>query len=338
MTAPRPIGPENLAEHGSPVLVREDVWMLPIALVNAQPAYTICYVIRDSHGDLHVIDPGMESEGNWAFLEASLDSLGGAHRVASVVATHIHPDHLGMAKRLRDHSGAPIAISRRESEALDLLFGDGWPRITRREALLDEWGVPSAARASLDVPDIHVRSLSEVHADVSLDDGDVLDIPGRTMSVMATPGHTAGSVCIIDSDERLVFAGDTLTPRIFPGFGIGGPSTTNAFAEFLESLDKLAALDDHEACPGHEYRFAGIARRSRAIADHHVRRSTEVATVLATAGQDEAAHASTVWTVAQQLSWKSGFAALSGGRLRSALVQTSTLIDYISAGRAPSNS
>lgn len=41
-------------------------------------------------------------------------------------------------------------------------------------------------------------------------DGEKVDLGGRTLEVMATPGHTAGSVCFLDRDRRILFAGDTL--------------------------------------------------------------------------------------------------------------------------------
>lgn len=44
-----------------------------------------------------------------------------------------------------------------------------------------------------------------------LSEGDVFDIGGRSLKVLSTPGHTAGSVCLLDEENRILFAGDTVS-------------------------------------------------------------------------------------------------------------------------------
>jgi glyoxylase-like metal-dependent hydrolase (beta-lactamase superfamily II) len=44
----------------------------------------------------------------------------------------------------------------------------------------------------------------------TLDEGDVLDLGGRTLTVMHTPGHTPDSICLLDEDNRILFSGDTV--------------------------------------------------------------------------------------------------------------------------------
>ena len=82
-----------------------------------------------------------------------------------------------------------------------------------------------------------------------LDDGAVVDVGALALHVLATPGHTPGSVCFRLAGSPLLFAGDTLFP--------GGPGATGGdprrFAAILDSLEnQLFRLDpDTVVLPGH---------------------------------------------------------------------------------------
>lgn len=85
-----------------------------------------------------------------------------------------------------------------------------------------------------------------IKADFDLNDGDVLDLAGRDIHVVHTPGHTPGSVCL--RFDRRAIVGDTL----FPG-GPGRSETPEALAHTLASLhDKVFVWpDDTVFYPGH---------------------------------------------------------------------------------------
>jgi glyoxylase-like metal-dependent hydrolase (beta-lactamase superfamily II) len=79
-----------------------------------------------------------------------------------------------------------------------------------------------------------------------LGEGDELRVGNVSVRVMHTPGHTAGSVCLVV--ELFLFSGDTLFP--------GGPGNTDGdptrFAQVMTSLGRLFALpDETRVCPGH---------------------------------------------------------------------------------------
>lgn len=74
---------------------------------------------------------------------------------------------------------------------------------------------------------------------ISLTDGDIFDLGGRTISVIAIPGHTLGSVALLDNENRMLFSGDSVqTEHIFM-FGIH-----RAPEVFAESLAKLMTYTD----------------------------------------------------------------------------------------------
>jgi glyoxylase-like metal-dependent hydrolase (beta-lactamase superfamily II) len=180
------------------------------------------------------------------------------------------------------------------------------------------WGVPPERR-----PELATVVSAPVAGDLPqpdglLADGDLLDIPGRRIRVLWTPGHTPGSVCLHDEGAGLVFTGDHVLPTVNSGLGLGGPTPTNPIADYLAALDRVAAIDGL-ALPGHEHPFAGLADRCAILAEHHLRRSREVA-----------AHpGGTVWEVAKDLTWTGGWESLHGFTLLSALSQTALHRDYL---------
>ena len=87
----------------------------------------------------------------------------------------------------------------------------------------------------------------------------------------------------------------------------------------------MSGYPDHEVLPGHGYRFQGVADRCSETAGHHLRRSREVAAVLA-----NAPHSST-WEIAAGLTWSVGWPNLVDFLLFSALAQTEMHRDYLTS-------
>jgi glyoxylase-like metal-dependent hydrolase (beta-lactamase superfamily II) len=86
--------------------------------------------------------------------------------------------------------------------------------------------------------------------DLLLEDESVLEVGRVRVRVLATPGHTPGSLCFLVEDKPLLFSGDTLFP--------GGPGATNTptgdFATIIESIDRRlfrALAPETLVLPGH---------------------------------------------------------------------------------------
>ncbi|GAB3581794.1 MBL fold metallo-hydrolase [Leifsonia lichenia] len=286
--------------------------------------YSLCYLVEDASRRIHVVDPGTAGAGSLAVLSGALRDIGhGMHTVASIVVTHLHPDHLGLAFELSAASGAPILLHERERDALLA------PRAAAPDpaARLDGWGVPedrrpelfeAAARPAVSaaVPDGAAERI------VSVADGDLLAIPGRSIRVLGTPGHTAGHMCLDDEDNGMFFTGDHVLPTVNPGIGLGSGFTRNPIADYLESLERVAALGGRTVAPGHEWVFSALAERCGELSRHHLRRTREVVARL------EAGDEPTVWQIARTLTWTGGWEGLGGFTLLSALAQTALHAEF----------
>jgi len=95
-------------------------------LILPNPAYAALryvnvYLVRGSNGYL-LIDTGWD-DGGFASLQRQLTKIGIDFKdIAQIVVTHTHPDHYGLANRLKQLSGAKLACHYLETEAIKLAF------------------------------------------------------------------------------------------------------------------------------------------------------------------------------------------------------------------------
>ena len=304
----------DAGELPAAVELADGLWALALPLPVGPPDYTLVYVFTDARGHAHLLDTGWDLPGSLELLATGLRSIGLAlDRVESVTATHLHSDHLGLAERIRAASGARVQVHEAEQRGLDEFAARG-----ATVPDLAAWGVPPELHEGIAAIVGRTRPL-ELTADVLLVDGQLLDIPGREVRVLHTPGHTAGSISLVEGGT--VFTGDLLLPTIFPGVGLGGDSD-DPLADYLRSLDRVEALGDPLVAPGHGYVFRGLGERVAASRAHQVGRTDEVAAILS------ADPAATVWEVASRVTWTGGWESLRGFHQASALSQTAMRMRY----------
>jgi glyoxylase-like metal-dependent hydrolase (beta-lactamase superfamily II) len=302
--------------------VTPGVWSVPVTIPDNPLRYTLCYLLLADAGVV-VVDPGWDTDRGWADLQRGLAAADvSVDRITGIVVTHVHPDHHGLSQRLSEASGAWIAMHRAELPYLPSRIGEVIGGAEGFRSWLVRSGVPSDTEIFGDDEDFR-RMFSMAEPDRLLDDGDDLDLPGRRVKVVWTPGHTPGHICLHDADYDLLLTGDHLLPRISPNVGltpVSGDSPLNSYLESLRAMHRFAAA---EALPAHEYRFRGIAERADALIEHHDARAREVLDIVAAAGQP------TIWEVTQNLTWSRPWDQITGYMRRAALAEAEAHIEYL---------
>lgn len=177
-----------------------------------------CSVIGDeTTHEAMVVDPGDDISRIVALLEKH------ALTVKQIVITHAHIDHVGGAMKLRALTGAPILLNENDYALL---------RMLDKQATWLGMAPPDA-----------------VEIDQNLAQGDSLQTGSLVATVLHTPGHTEGSICLYFPAEKKLIAGDTLFAGSIGRTDLPGGS----FEKILGSLKgKLLELPDETlVVPGH---------------------------------------------------------------------------------------
>jgi len=188
----------------------------------------------DAGGELALIDAGFKGKETLIFQRVR--HLGySPSRIAAIIVTHHHPDHIGGLAGLVKATEARVV-----AHAADAPFIDG--RLSQPGPSRPRW-LRRAAQ-----PFNSLLATHPVKVDIEVADGDELPLVGG-IRILHAPGHTPGSICIFLKKDGVVFTGDLLAQR----FGLKWPSIpfTHDVVQLKHSVKKLAGHEFKAACFGH---------------------------------------------------------------------------------------
>ena len=297
--------------------VRPGLWSIPVPIPNNPLRYVLVYAFELDNG-LAIVDAGWNTDDAWSALNAGLVEAGGSiSDVQSVLVTHIHPDHYGLAGRVRDESGAWIGLHPDDAAMLQGRYVDVDELLGKMHDLLEFAGVPETTLPDLNMASMMIRDqVAMAEPDVFFEDGKEVDVPGWDLRTVWTPGHSPGHVCFYSEQHRLLLSGDHVLPRITPNIGVHTQQIPNPLGDFLESLLKVQNLDVEEVLPAHEYRFSGLKGRLDEIIVHHAERLAEIELLLTkNPGM-------TAWDMAVNLKWSRPWEQIQQFMQRAAVGET----------------
>jgi glyoxylase-like metal-dependent hydrolase (beta-lactamase superfamily II) len=152
-------------------------------------------------------------------------------------------------------------------------------------------GVPAA---EAEVLSNSQRSLSDwvspAEPAVQLDGAEMLEMGRRHLRVEWTPGHSPGHICLYESSEKLLFAGDHMLPELSPNIGLQPQSTPDPLHEYLDGLRRMAAYEPRLILPAHGRPFTDAAGRVSILAAHHARRLEQIVEIVSTSTDSKREH------------------------------------------------
>lgn len=296
--------------------LRPGLWTVPVPLPNSSLRYVFVYLFETDRG-AYLVDAGWNTDEAFDALEAGIGRAGYAMSdVRGVMVTHIHPDHYGLAGRVKEASGAWVSLHPSDAALIHLRYETPDELMERMRVMLDAWGAPGDEADELISAAMPVRPFVDaVTPDVLLEDGDRPDVPGWDLTAIWTPGHSPGHLCFWDARDQLLLSGDHVLPRITPNIPFHAQSAANPLSDFLRSLDKVGRYDAVEVLPAHEYRFVDLQGRLTELREHHRERFDEICVALE--------HGSaTAWELASQLRWSRPWDQITGFMRRAAVAET----------------
>jgi glyoxylase-like metal-dependent hydrolase (beta-lactamase superfamily II) len=274
------------------------VWSVPVPIPGNPLGYTLVYAVESPAGPV-LVDAGWNHQDAWLALRDGLATVGiDVRTVRGVVVTHHHPDHAGLAGRVREESGGWIAMHEADVALVRLIRGMAGDLHRNFQA-----DMMRRAGAGADADAVASSSRPDPPAlpDLELRDGDLIDLPGRRLRTVWTPGHTPGHVCLHLEDAGRLFTGDHVLPGITPHIGLYpyDRDDVDPLGDFLGSLDRVADLGDLDALPAHEWTFPDAAARAAEIRVHHEEKLERLLDQITALSPD----ALTIWDVAEQMVW-----------------------------------
>jgi len=279
--------------------LRTDLWSIPVPIPDSPLRYVSVYALAVP-GGLGLIDAGWNSEVSWSALTSGLSDVGAAvSDVRGVLVTHRHPDHLGLAGRVRAESGAWVAMHPADVRQVAAANLRGGVAATRAETdfLVGLGADRQDAEADVGSPEEMEQFLDMAVADRLLEHGDLVDFSGWRLRAVHTPGHTPGHLCLHEERTGLFFSGDHVLPRISPNISTGAAGEADPLRSYVQSLHAVRDLAPTEVLPAHEWRFTGLAERVDQLLAHHEERLSELL------GAVRAHPGRTPWDLAAHLSW-----------------------------------
>lgn len=247
----------------------------------SKPSIINVFLIDCGDGEWALVDTGVALEESRSAFDGALASKGiDPSAVTTLLGTHHHPDHFGASAAFRDRGGQQVFLHPLEIDRMERsLAATGKEMIVhgRRHGMPIPDEVENGPRPS----DIWAGTYDPTHEiDHELEDGEVLEIGRRRLQVVWTPGHTPGHCCFLDLDDRTLFVGDHLLPKITPHVGVFSTGPQNPLGDFLASQEKVAGLDADVVCPAHGPVYSTHRHRAQQIIAHHEHRLREMLDVI----------------------------------------------------------
>jgi glyoxylase-like metal-dependent hydrolase (beta-lactamase superfamily II) len=233
------------------------------------------WIIADE-GGWAIVDTGLRSAQTMEAWQTVFATIMGNAPVTRVLATHMHPDHCGMAGWIAERFGARLWMSRLEylscrlmaadtgrgapGEAINFYHAAGWNEqaIERYKEKFGSFGemiypMPAAFRR--------------------LTDGETFLLGGHQWSVVIGKGHSPEHACLYCAELRLLISGDQVLPRITSNVSVYPiEPEEDPLNDWLVSLNALKdrVPDDVLVLPAHNSPFKGLhARIDQLVSGHH---------------------------------------------------------------------
>ncbi|GAA3941090.1 MBL fold metallo-hydrolase [Actinomadura viridis] len=304
-------------EVPAPLLVTDGVWAVPVPL-HGSPLRFITVFLVETSGGLVLIDAGYDHRSCWESFTGSVAGIGhDLGDVRLVLLTHNHPDHVGLAGRVRAASGARVVMGREDDFAHQHRVRGGFLAQLRRA--LERTGAPPGV-----VDDMHAAGAgaARLTEDLRVDlapEGDSEHVLGDvTFLGLHTPGHTYGHTVYVDTSRGVVFTGDTMMAEGPTQLAVPSLPGDDPAGDLLASLDRLRALDVEIACPAHQFPYRDVAARAGELAAFHRAELDAVERLLRTRRS--------AWEIAPHLTWARPWEELGAGSRRFALMHTLSLV------------
>ncbi|XP_048045114.1 metallo-beta-lactamase domain-containing protein 2 isoform X1 [Megalobrama amblycephala] len=211
------------------------------------------WLIRGSHQDV-VIDTGLglRSLPEYIHSKGLLGDDSKRKNPLLAIGTHVHFDHSGGL-----HQFQQVGVHKAEVDAL--ANGDNFETVT----WLSDREIVEDPAPGWRARQYRVKAVTPTHI---LQEGDVINLGDRQLTVLHMPGHSRGSICLHDKENKMLFSGDV----VYDGSMIDWLPYSR-ISDYIRSCERLVEMVDKEeidlVMPGH-YNTFGSKRLHRLASNY----------------------------------------------------------------------
>jgi glyoxylase-like metal-dependent hydrolase (beta-lactamase superfamily II)/8-oxo-dGTP pyrophosphatase MutT (NUDIX family) len=280
--APERLGPLCAALAAGqlhPIFFSPEVQLIPLHTEALPPtSYTNAYLV--GQGPAYLLDPGaFEADEQQRLFDLLDGRIQSGLRLAAVVLTHHHRDHVSAAPACAERYGVPVCAHPHTAEKLR----------------------------------------GRVHVTRTLDEGDLLDLGTRPdsgspwhLEVLHTPGHAAGHLAFFEPHYRLLFAGDLIST--LSSVVIAPPE--GDLTAYLASVRRLEGFDCRLLLPGHGSASTRPRETLRECLAHRAKREQQFLGALGAAPRTVAEMAAELYRGVPEGLWRMAELQLLAGLLK----------------------
>jgi glyoxylase-like metal-dependent hydrolase (beta-lactamase superfamily II) len=271
---------------------------LPMTMLGSTLGHVNSYLIQGDNGYL-LVDTTVNNDESFDSLLKQLAEIGADIRdISQIMVTHLHPDHYGMAGRIKQLSGATFILNELEKEFIESRYINMDKLLEQTADWLNINGAPPDDLADMRDATLELkRYVVPTYPDFTLHGGETIATGMFTFQALWTPGHTSGHTCLYEAEKNILISGDHILPTITPNVSKHPQAIDNPLGKYLDSLDELKKLGIELVLPGHENPFSPLNPRIDELIQHHEERMDEI--LLALKSKPE-----TAYQVARQITWK----------------------------------
>lgn len=232
------------------------------------------YLLEDTDG-WWVIDTGIAIDPTQALWEGVFANSLQGKPIKAVLATHYHPDHVGMAGWLCERWQCPFYITNGEyftglsfSRTLKEHFSWTVERHMQRSGQTAEQ--IEDARENWGGFGPYIKPMPTAYR--RLVDGMTLTINGTAWQIVVGSGHSPEHACLYSAERKILISGDQVIPRITSNVSVNATEPEgNPLKDWLQSHERFLEVlpGDTLVLPAHNTPFFGLHERLRYLIDHH---------------------------------------------------------------------
>ncbi len=289
--------------------------------------YLNAYLVEGKEGWL-MIDTGWFTPEAYEALKNSLKEMGlTTDNIATMVVTHVHPDHFGLAGRIKASSPkTQLIMHRYEADLIRSRYIKFQGLQPKTAVILRRNGVPEAEIIPLQSASMPtLQYVITTFPDDTVYGGETISTGIFDLEVIWTQGHSPGHICLYEPKNKILFSGDHVLPTISPNIAYTSQSGDNPLGDYICALHKVRQLPVTRVLPAHEHIFTDLPGRVDQLLEHHDKRKNQILVAVAMEPRN-------AYELSSQLTWdvpNMKWGQFPPMHKRSAMMETLAHLEYL---------